>query len=792
MHTINMAIDFVDGGIKWQGAQTGDFMLLCIAALCGVVLVSSLCIKRFSTSNGRVFNFIKTNFSTKKIVVCLSIISAAFLLFTTIFSTVSFAQDNESSDLKAYVYDDGSIKIDNFAYKNPTGYEMDIKSFKFDIENKHIALDSAVLGVNINSSQLYSGGIPANNQCDFQVSELANFKFSLENVDKNKAFSMVNNQRIIMSYEVKDILPQYNVVINLDEGSILDENIPQGWTRVDKSTTLFEKKFDLGTNIADIEAQWDIEKVIWPEGRELMSWDPSEGVLDKDIQINSVWDKVRTAKAVLTREYFDDENDGKYKMTFYFDNVDHSQLPNFYKVYDVINTHHVPGQMPVYPLWSNELTGVPVDNIVNVEINSNFKNYKKLTSISYWFNRMNLSNITGLENINMGNVVESAFTFAYINNIESLDLRVLDTSHITNMRSMFNSSVTDNPILKTIKFGGLFNTSNVVDMQCMFMCCKAISEMDISTFKFDNAQNISHLFDGCSALTNVVLPSVLINSPNLNTMECMFQDCYSLSSGLEALNNFDTHNVSSVSSMFCRCYALNSVYLDFDTSSVTDFSHMFNMYNDASIPNNLSSITLIGKFSTASAQDLSYMFNNCNILSNLVFSNWNTDNVINMANVFCSCSSLKSLNLTTWKTSNVTDFSNMFYGCANLVNLDLLNFNFSSAINMYWTFAYCSALQNLSLPDNGNTTKLSDINHMFYGCSSVKYLNLKCFNLANIKYYNDAFTLCNGLQSFSISKNWTVPMSSCGLGFVWLNGGKIYWPSQIYAPNAYGDFTRLI
>ena len=70
-------------------------------------------------------------------------------------------------------------------------------------------------------------------------------------------------------------------------------------------------------------------------------------------------------------------------------------------------------------------------------------------------------------------------------------------------------------------------------------------------------------------------------------------------------------------------------------------------------------------------------------------------------------------------TSNVTSMSDMFYGCSSLTTLDLSNLNTSKVTNMSEMFYGCSSLTSLDLsnfiiPDY--TIRIS----MFYGCSSLK------------------------------------------------------------------------
>ena len=67
-----------------------------------------------------------------------------------------------------------------------------------------------------------------------------------------------------------------------------------------------------------------------------------------------------------------------------------------------------------------------------------------------------------------------------------------------------------------------------------------------------------------------------------------------------------------------------------------------------------------------------YMFYNCNSLSNLNLSNFNTQNVINMSHMFSNCNSLTNLNLSNFNTQNVTNMFGMFDGCKSLTKTNII------------------------------------------------------------------------------------------------------------------------
>ena len=63
---------------------------------------------------------------------------------------------------------------------------------------------------------------------------------------------------------------------------------------------------------------------------------------------------------------------------------------------------------------------------------------------------------------------------------------------------------------------------------------------------------------------------------------------------------------------------------------------------------------------------MSNMFSECNYLTNINLSSFNTQNVIDMSFMFNGCNSIKNINLSTFNTQNVTinDMSDMFSGAS--------------------------------------------------------------------------------------------------------------------------------
>ena len=68
--------------------------------------------------------------------------------------------------------------------------------------------------------------------------------------------------------------------------------------------------------------------------------------------------------------------------------------------------------------------------------------------------------------------------------------------------------------------------------------------------------------------------------------------------------------------------------------------------------------------------------------------------------------------------------SGMFYGCSSLKELNLNNFNTNNVTDMSYMFYGCSSLKELNL-NNFITNNVTDVSYMFVGCSNDLIMKIK-------------------------------------------------------------------
>ena len=136
-----------------------------------------------------------------------------------------------------------------------------------------------------------------------------------------------------------------------------------------------------------------------------------------------------------------------------------------------------------------------------------------------------------------------------------------------------------NPV--TTELCGTINDKPIVSMQYMFQYSKATS-IDVSSFDTSNVTNMSYMFDSSAATEIKGLEN--FDTSNVTKMSSMFKSTKVTSLDL---SGFDTSKVTNMLSMFAGIKVTSLDLSGFDTSKVTDMHGMF--YNSAATSLDLSS-----------------------------------------------------------------------------------------------------------------------------------------------------------------------------------------------------------
>ena len=300
--------------------------------------------------------------------------------------------------------------------------------------------------------------------------------------------------------------------------------------------------------------------------------------------------------------------------------------------------------------------------------------------------------------------------FAYLTNVEKLDLSKLDTSYITNMSRMFYNSSG----LKSIDLSN-FNTSNVTNMGNMFDGCTNLTSLDLKTFNTSKVTGMNQMFRNCKSLTNLDLST--FDTSKVINMYYMFNNC-TLLTQLD-LSNFDTSNVIGMYGMFQGCGSLTNL--------------------------NVSS------FNTSNVTNMTWLFAGCKSLTEIDVSNFDTSKVTSMRGMFSGVSSLQTLNIANFNLSNVTTISQMFQGCTNLINLILPNSSAPKLISMWYTFQNCTNLKGIIDLSNFKPNNYVDFEFAFYNCKNITEVKLNNFKFSTFRSVFQGCTLLEKIDFTGIS-----------------------------------------
>ena len=214
-----------------------------------------------------------------------------------------------------------------------------------------------------------------------------------------------------------------------------------------------------------------------------------------------------------------------------------------------------------YSGWSVVLTDKTSTDPVTTELCGTI-NDKPILSMYQMFHQSKATSID-VSSFDTSNVTNMQYMFESSAATEIKGLENFDTSNVTSMASMFSFSNATSLNLNS------FDTSNVTSMESMFYGSKATS-LDLSSFNTSKVTDMGRMF-ASSAATSLDLSS--FNTSNVTKMNSMF--FYSAATEIKGLENFNTSKVIDMQYMFSYSKATTLNLSSFDTSNVTNMQYMF-------------------------------------------------------------------------------------------------------------------------------------------------------------------------------------------------------------------------
>ena len=355
-----------------------------------------------------------------------------------------------------------------------------------------------------------------------------------------------------------------------------------------------------------------------------------------------------------------------------------------------------------------------------------------------------------------------------------------------------------------------FDTSNVITFDQMFEGCNKLTEIiGLENFVTSNSIGFSEMFSSCQRLTKLNLESfdtrkatndvqISANGKTSNTLYRMFADTLRLKE-IKLGENFSfngdgTNTIQANVGVFrtpssnyipgADGYWYNEEGIAFAPKYVPDktagtyyavypgapgvIASGNTWYKGTTSKTSVTKITVTDSYvvtgnekefwDASSLQDGSVM---CYINDNELIIAGKGSNVVahrDSSYMFSSSDSSKYfvnlesiVGLDNLDTSIVTNMNHMFKGCSKLTSLDLSSFDTSSATGMEYMFHLCKKLKTVDI-SGFDTKKVTTTRAMFYECNKLEEIDISSFDTSNVINMNGMFRNCTNLNTIYVSR----------------------------------------
>ena len=422
------------------------------------------------------------------------------------------------------------------------------------------------------------------------------------------------------------------------------------------------------------------------------------------------------------------------------------------------------------------------------------------TTCNTWFSGCkNLTDIKGIENLNTEKVTSMIYMFDGCTKLESLDLTNFNTAVVKSMTYMFNNCST----LTSLNLSN-FNNAKVTDMSSMFEGCTKLASLDLSNFNTEKVMYMSNMFYNCSALTSLDLRK--FNTAKVTEMNNIFYNCSALTT-IYASDKFVTDLVTSSVDMFSGCKNLiGAIGYDETNTNNKDYANLVDGYFTpeggfhayAEFDEGTGTLTFrrgvsmpTGAYELNEGQSNPKWYDKREKIKKVVFdASFANARPTSCYYWFAVCSNLTTIEgIEYLNTEKVTDMNSMFFHCSSLTSLNLTSFNTANVTDMGYMFNGCSALTTIFASDKFVTDLVTKSTDMFSGCKNLIGAIIYAGNKTDKNYANyqtGYFTPKGGFPGYAKFDEGTGTLTftsgpSKPEGAYDLNEGSYYpgwWPSQ--------------
>lgn len=274
---------------------------------------------------------------------------------------------------------------------------------------------------------------------------------------------------------------------------------------------------------------------------------------------------------------------------------------------------------------------------------SNFKT-SKVKEFDYMFFRcINLTSVD-VSGFDMSSAESTGEMFYECHSLGDIDTHQWKSSNIKYMPEMFHGCRS----ITSLDLSGI-NLSNVENVQGMFGRCNSLQNIKFSDTKTAPlvSWGIEGLFSECSKLKHADMSHY--DTSNVTNMQLMFLRCYDLES--IDFGDMNTSNVTNMLWMFNGCSSLKKLDLSgFDTRSLTNMERMFSSCSS------LRELDL-SNWNTSQVVDMMYAFEGCKNLERLDISSFTSESLQQVWGLFAMTNKLSAIDMGDFDLTNLSSQS---------------------------------------------------------------------------------------------------------------------------------------
>lgn len=393
-------------------------------------------------------------------------------------------------------------------------------------------------------------------------------------------------------------------------------------------------------------------------------------------------------------------------------------------------------------------------------------NTSQCASLFCTFNRCKSAIDIEISNWNVSNVTGMVETFLECHALQNLDLSGWTTSSNLNLHSTWNNCYR----LTSLDFGNGWSTARVKDFACTFWAT-AFDKLDLSSWNFDKAENVSGMFGFMKELREIDISSLTSKTGLIlkaSTDKSMFNSTTNISritvgDGLVWNDIRDTQNEATPSpvSPSGKWYSTTSGKA-YDSADLPDRTADTYVSDTALLP--------MKAFAVYSIDDGSFNFYKRRICD--IPSTGDTFEGKNVTNLymgfeedaytgawpnddcpwFSIATKVKSVTVVdAIRPKSMAWWFNQFAACTSF---DLGNVNTSKCVSFRRLFSTCASCLSITGLDRWDTSSVVDLSATFDGTYKLKTIpGISCWNTSKVKYFAMAFYNLDSLEQLDLS-NW--------------------------------------